>query len=1172
LFTWANVPPGKHTVTAIVSTGTGKSGTSVPTTIYVPWRIMPLGNSITEGYNDTKPTYRAFLWDSLSAAGIPADFVGSRTGTFTDPTNAYPGTDQHHEGHWGWRVDDVLYGCWSLGGGCYSGALGLWAAAHDPDIALVHLGTNDVYHETDPSQIIVDNTIAELDDLIDTLRHYNSNIRVLLAQLIPMDNTDNSILVHLNDSIPNLVSRKTTEQSPVILVDQYTGFHKTNDTQGDGIHPNTSGDLKMASRWFEGILAAIGTVPPPVITPPGGTFDDSVTVFLSTGVQDAGIVYSIGGGAWQGYTDSLHYEGTQSFTLSARTVLNDKTDSSTVASAYFDIVADDTPPAVTEVTSHDPNEVVVVFSEPVTGATANDETNYTIDGGSIDVSNAALQPDLVTVILTTEILTEETSYTLEIEGILDCSIAGNTIDPATSVVFAYRETGTILREVWTGFSGTAVSDLVGHPDYPHSPSDTSYETLFETPVNIMDNYGVRMQGWVHPPVSGNYTFWIASDDGGELWLSTDADTANKQLIAWVSEWTSSREWDKESNQQSSLISLTAGQKYYIRALMKEGSGDDNLAVAWQRDGGSVEIIPGEYLSPYSGPPVVAVTSPNDGQLVDAGANVGIVANAWDAGGGIDSVEFFDGAVKIGSATASPYQATLPGITRGYHTLTALATDNDGDTTRSAAVTIEVPWYIMPLGNSITKGGAPDGFIGGYRYFLWDSLTDNNVAFDFVGSSTEISSAMAGKDQDHEGHSGWMIRVIGEDPLKCDHMFDPHEGTTGQYKDGIAEHYRSFVQNADHAPDIVLLMIGTNDIMMVTDSVPSMGRRYSQLLDSLTTVTPGAHIFAASIPPIAFQYDASTGCSHFGNLNDSVISANAQIADTVAAWQGRGANVTMVDMFNTPGLYADVDAGDDLHPINAGYSKMAVTWYHALKPYFAGTPTVTFASASQGVTEDAGTVTVTAQLSSPSLSDVTVPFTVSGTAVNPDDHDLASDNILISAGNLSGSTSFDVVDDIDVEGDETVVVTMGTPVNAVAGVPSVHTVTIQASDPYTLSVNTTGSGSVDLSPPGGSYYASTDVTLTPNPGPGQAFAHWTGALSGRDNPAVITVDTDKTVTAAFEPAWALAIKDRIRHDLTADTVSASNSHLTTARAALNSNVDAYLAAIQPNGSFGDLTYT
>ena len=158
--------------------------------------------------------------------------------------------------------------------------------------------------------------------------------------------------------------------------------------------------------------------------------------------------------------------------------------------------------------------------------------------------------------------------------------------------------GTLLLERYDNISGSAVSNLVADPDYPNNPDATSTLTsLFEAPTNIEDNYGQRISGYLCAPTTGNYIFWIASDDGSELWLSTDDNPSNKALIASVSSWTNSRQWNKFSSQQSSSIALVAGETYYIEALMKEGGGGDNLAVGWQLPSGTQERpIPASYFS------------------------------------------------------------------------------------------------------------------------------------------------------------------------------------------------------------------------------------------------------------------------------------------------------------------------------------------------------------------------------------------------------------------------------------------------------------------------------------------------------------------------------------------------------------------------------------------------
>lgn len=155
----------------------------------------------------------------------------------------------------------------------------------------------------------------------------------------------------------------------------------------------------------------------------------------------------------------------------------------------------------------------------------------------------------------------------------------------------------IMREVYTNIPGTSINNLINHPDYPDKPTSKQLiSTRFEAPVNAGDNYGQRMHGLIKAPVSGNYIFWISSDDNGQLWLSTDESAANLRHIATVPGWTNPREWGKFTEQKSAEVYLQEGKYYYIMALMKEGSGGDNLAVGWQLPDGTLDRpVSGKYL-------------------------------------------------------------------------------------------------------------------------------------------------------------------------------------------------------------------------------------------------------------------------------------------------------------------------------------------------------------------------------------------------------------------------------------------------------------------------------------------------------------------------------------------------------------------------------------------------
>ena len=161
--------------------------------------------------------------------------------------------------------------------------------------------------------------------------------------------------------------------------------------------------------------------------------------------------------------------------------------------------------------------------------------------------------------------------------------------------------GRLTREYWNGLDGT--------PDITHIPLGTlptsvSFVTLFEGPdPNVYDSYGQRLRGYVTAPSTGKYVFWIASDDHGELWLSTTDSPGQKEKIASVDNWTNYRDWGASASQQSRQIQLEAGKRYYIEALQKEGGGGDHLSVGWQRldATGTQQLalerpIPASYLS------------------------------------------------------------------------------------------------------------------------------------------------------------------------------------------------------------------------------------------------------------------------------------------------------------------------------------------------------------------------------------------------------------------------------------------------------------------------------------------------------------------------------------------------------------------------------------------------
>ena len=243
-----------------------------------------------------------------------------------------------------------------------------------------------------------------------------------------------------------------------------------------------------------------------------------------------------------------------------------------------------------------------------------------------------------------------------------------------------QTTNGVLREVFTGIGGGAVSDLTNNPAFPCCPTVESIQPTFEGPSDWADNYGTRMRALVIPPTTGTYVFWIARDDNSVLYLSSTDSPVQKAPIASVNAWTSSRVWTTEPNQQSVGITLTSGKQYYIEALQKEGAGGDNLAVRWQLPSGIIEEpIPGNRLLVYGlGPPLISKQPTNTSVIEASGAVFSVTLQRML---GATFQWFRDGVSMAGATNATLSLPDLKladsgghfycAITNGYGSLTSL---------------------------------------------------------------------------------------------------------------------------------------------------------------------------------------------------------------------------------------------------------------------------------------------------------------------------------------------------------------------------------------------------------------------------------------------------------------------------------------------------------------------
>lgn len=227
-----------------------------------PYRIMPVGDSITAGYLDNPKWaqpfeygYRSGLLKRLQNANFPVQFVGSSRepwdGRFGKPTNV-PNPDLRTlgqdgcEGYGGWRASGIL------------AKMSTWLSVNKPDIILLMIGINDIRgNQGEPIK-----TEETLSNIVATVVSQSPNTHLIVAQITPYSGYSDS-LARYNAYIANvLVPYFAGQGKHVTTVNQYTNLCVPGTTNIDrtafsnGInHPNNAAYDRMAETWFNGIKA-----------------------------------------------------------------------------------------------------------------------------------------------------------------------------------------------------------------------------------------------------------------------------------------------------------------------------------------------------------------------------------------------------------------------------------------------------------------------------------------------------------------------------------------------------------------------------------------------------------------------------------------------------------------------------------------------------------------------------------------------------------------------------------------------------------------------------------------------------------------------------------------------------------------------------------------------------
>lgn len=329
--------------------------------------------------------------------------------------------------------------------------------------------------------------------------------------------------------------------------------------------------------------------------------------------------------------------------------------------ATLTVNADTTAPTVMYVTGkYTFKGVRVWFSEPVDPATAQTASNYQLSGG-LNVSTATLSAPAGSagdhiVDLVTSTQTPGTTYTLTVGGVRDTSDAQNTIAAGSSMAFSSwtLAPGALLFEHYDNLGGatygdidTALADprvIAGNPTTLGWVTG-SFTTRSVFPTDAHENFLARITGWITPTESGDYYFFLRSDDASRLYLSAN-ETPPDPAVDWpvcYEEDCCDGFYEPETGDlatTASPIPLEAGKRYAVLALLKEATGGDYLMVAWRKStdttpAASLPYLPGQFLSSYVDPNVdlTFVTQPTDQVGVLPSTGVEILSEDFNADNG-----------------------------------------------------------------------------------------------------------------------------------------------------------------------------------------------------------------------------------------------------------------------------------------------------------------------------------------------------------------------------------------------------------------------------------------------------------------------------------------------------------------------------------------------------------
>lgn len=298
------------------------------------------------------------------------------------------------------------------------------------------------------------------------------------------------------------------------------------------------------------------------------------------------------------------------------------------------------------------DRIVVNFVEAVNPVTATDIANYSVDG--LPILGAEVWSNGRTVVLTTSPLVPGTSHTLRYSGIRDISIGSHLLPPGNYKFTVWeKEAGWVRLDRYDNLAGPTVAALVGNSKYPDQPSAVEFLPRLDAALSFVapTNRGLRLTGWLMPPTTGNYDFYIAASGQALLSLSSD-DTVDQLVpIAAEPEGQALRDYASLANRVGSpgnvffpavislpvnrststvgAIHLEASQAYAFEVLAADGTDSPYVSVVMVPEGSPAPTtgtpgINGSQVINFTNPDnQIAIEPPPPYVFTSAGDNVSL---------------------------------------------------------------------------------------------------------------------------------------------------------------------------------------------------------------------------------------------------------------------------------------------------------------------------------------------------------------------------------------------------------------------------------------------------------------------------------------------------------------------------------------------------------------------